>query len=306
MLVAGIHTMPAEVYHADPSPEPSLSASLAKIIYGQSCLHAWLAHPRLNPDYVRVEKDEFDLGTTAHDLLLENGTAKICVINPEDYPSEPKKKGEPGTIPKGWTNNAIRAARDQARENGLVPILPANHARVKAMVEEARRFIETTELAGIFGDGAPEQSMFAQYEGAWIRCRSDWITEDRRIILDYKTTDRSANPESWIRSSLFSLGYDIQAAANLLLNGLTAGPRDAKFVFLVQETEFPYMCSLVGASPSVVETGRRKFDIAVRMWADCLELETWPGYGSQIAWAEVPPWELARIEERELIEAEEV
>lgn len=280
-------SMTAETYHADPADAPSLSASLARILYAQSPLHAWLAHPRLNPNYVREENEKFDLGTAAHSILLEGDGSRIVIVDAAD-----------------WRTKAAKEQRDEARAAGKLAFLPDQFARVMEMVGAARSFLDTTELAGMLDTGMPEASMFARHEGIWIRCRSDLIAADRRVILDYKTTDRSANPESWARSSLFSLGYDIQAAANLLLNRLTGGAEDAHFVFLVQECAPPYLCSLVGASPSVVETGRRKFDLAVRVWRECLESREWPGYGTQIAWAEVPAWELARVEERELMEAE--
>lgn len=302
-IVIGPKTIPSDEYHADSiAPEPSLSASIAKIIWAKSPLHAFLASPRLNPDYVREEKDAFDLGTAAHDMLLEGATEKLCVIDPELYPSEPKKKGEPGSVPKGWTNNAIKEARDLARSNGLTPLLPWDYYRVQKMVEAARKFLDTTELAGILSHGRAEQSMWAQYEGVWIRCRTDWLSTDRRIILDFKTTDASAKPESWIRRNLFQLGYDIQAASNLLCNELTGGPPDARFFYLVQETEAPYLCSLIEASPNLVECGRRKFDFACRTWRRCLDTGEWPGYGSQTVVAEPPAWEMIAIEESEILE----
>ena len=76
---AGVYQMPAEEYHADPCPEPSLSASLIKTLLARSPLHAWHEHPRLNPNVVKEERKEYDRGSAAHALLLE-GEDRMAVI----------------------------------------------------------------------------------------------------------------------------------------------------------------------------------------------------------------------------------
>ena len=53
----------AGTYHADPAAQPSLSATTCKLLCRRFPLHAWHAHPRLNPDYQRVEEKKFDPGT---------------------------------------------------------------------------------------------------------------------------------------------------------------------------------------------------------------------------------------------------
>jgi hypothetical protein len=49
ILTAGIHDTTAVDYHADPCPEPSLSAHIAALLCARSPRHAWAAHPKLNP-----------------------------------------------------------------------------------------------------------------------------------------------------------------------------------------------------------------------------------------------------------------
>ena len=90
-------------YHADVgSPVPSLSSSIANVLISRSPLHAWMAHPRLNPDW-RPEpwNKRLDFGTFAHKLLLEGNEDAIAVIAPALY------LGKKGGIPDGWTNDAI-------------------------------------------------------------------------------------------------------------------------------------------------------------------------------------------------------
>ena len=47
----GVYSLPDDAYHADPCPGPSLSSSVAKLMLDRSPLHAWHAHPRLNPNF---------------------------------------------------------------------------------------------------------------------------------------------------------------------------------------------------------------------------------------------------------------
>lgn len=283
----GIYTMPEDQYHADPCDAPSLSSSIAGIIWHRTPLHGWMAHPK-NPNRIeRGGSSTFDTGTAAHALILENDMSKFCVIEADD-----------------WRTNAAKEQRDQAREEGKTPILAKQLADLTAMASAAQAAVAQSEIAGIFQDGKPEQTILA-FDGIWIRGRLDWLTTDRKIILDYKTVSRSAAPESFLRSSVFNFGYDIQAAMYTLLNQLTGGPEDAKFLWLVQETEPPFACSILGAAPSLIESGRRKLDHCMNLWGACLDSGIWPGYGNRISWLEAPAWEIMKIEDREMMEEEQ-
>ena len=283
MAKAGVYDISGSDYHADPCEVPSLSASIVKIIWEKSPLHAWLAHPKLNPDYEPDNKRQFDLGTAAHAVFLERSEDKLFVLGADDY----RKK-------------ATQEARDKAYEDGLIPILERERGDVRAMASTATRYIDETELAGIFQNGKAEQTLIANYEGAKLRSRLDWLTDDRLVILDHKTGKFSSKPENWINRQLFKMNYDIQAYMYLLMNELTGGPSNAKFIFLVQENIKPFACSLIGAGPSVLESGKKKFRYALHKWKWCLEFNKWPAYDTKIAWADVPPWEMAKIEEREV------
>ena len=71
MIAPGIHQMTADSYFALETPTPALSSSIARKLLGYSPLHAWYAHPVLNPGGEREEKEAYDIGTAAHALLLD-------------------------------------------------------------------------------------------------------------------------------------------------------------------------------------------------------------------------------------------
>ena len=283
-MKSGIYQLSEEAYHADPCPQPALSASIAGIIWHRSPLHGWYAHPKLNPDHQPFESATFDLGSAAHAIVLEQDRSKLAIIHADD-----------------WRTKAAKEERDAARDAGKIPVLARQAADIYAMADAAIDAVKDSELDGIFQDGKPEQSIIVQDGDIWLRGRLDWLTNDNKIILDYKTVGKSANPESFLRGSVFQYGYDIQVAMYQRLVQAVTG-ETPKFVWLAQETEAPYACSLMGASPSLIESGNRKLDHVIKQWCECMKTGIWPAYGKRIAWLEAPAYELAKLEEREYME----
>jgi hypothetical protein len=276
--------MPAGEYHADPCLEPSLSNSIAKILVTQSPSHARELHPRLNPQHTPDESSRFDIGSAAHALLLEGDNDAVRVVDADD-----------------WRKKATQDIRDQAREDGKYPILSKHFGDLTAMVTTAREFLAGSELAGILEDGKAEQTIIWQEGAIWCRARTDWMTADRKVLMDYKTCPNAA-PDTFHRQ-INSMQYDLQAA--FYKRGLTAvgGPEDAQFIFLAQEIEPPYACSLHTLSASFVAIAEDKVRQAIEIWQECMATDTWPTYTNRICCAEPPNWILnqfmAMMEQRE-------
>ena len=284
-LTPGIYTdLPAEEYHADPA-SPSLSAGIATLICNRSPLHAWTAHPRLNPDYERVEEQKFDVGNVAHIMLLDEEDPCHVVDAPD------------------WRTNAAKEERDAARADGFIPLLPHQFAEVEAMVAAVRTQLEGMSIdPPLFCDGQPEQTLVWEEAGVTCRARLDWLRDDRAACDDLKTTSGSARPSDWSQRRLWDIGADIQVA--MYLRGVKAVTgREPAFRFVVVETCPPYALSVVSLAPSALELANSKLDYALAKWRECLETDTWPSYPTQIAWAEAPTWHEVRwLEERQLEE----
>lgn len=272
------HLLPltAAQYHADPALKPSLSNSIAQILIDQSPAHAWLAHPRLNPNYQPENNSKFDLGSAAHVMLLERRDDCIVRVQADD-----------------WRTKAAREARDTAQANGQYAVLERVYSDIEAMVRAARDFIDDTELKGIFETGEAEQTILWQQGNVHCRIRPDLLSADRRIILDYKTTP-SANPEAFILQ-IGRMGYDLQA--EFYTDGVTdLTDEEPQFVFLCQEPKPPYSCSLVALSGAYREVGKAKVKQAVKLWSECMTTNAWYAYSNRIAWADPKPWDLIRAE----------
>lgn len=276
----GILTVTAGSYHDDQLDErPSLSASIAHLLCTASPAHARAAHPRLNRTYRREEKKKFDVGIAAHAMLLE-GRDIVTVVDAAN-----------------WTTKAAREARDDARAQGRIPLLPHEFGDVELMVLAVREQLTQHHAdPPLFTAGLPEQTLVWEEDGVVCRARVDWLRDDHRTCDDLKTTTRSANPESWSRT-LFSIGCDVQAAFYLRgVRALTGATPE--FRWCVAESAAPYALSVVSPAPDVLELAHRKVGYAIRLWRDCLTTEQWPGYPTDTCYANVPPYEEARWLER--------
>ena len=279
-LSAGLHHgVPMARYQADPCPLPSASAGILQTLLSWSPAHAWHAHPRLNLQWQPEQKAEFDFGAAAHSMLLESDEASLAVVDAKD-----------------WRTKAAQEARDDAHAAGKTPILARQLVTVRAMVAEAKRAVEKSELAGIFARGKPEVTAIWQERELWFRSRFDWLTDDQRLIVDYKTTSK-AEPDTFIRGPLVALGYDLRAAFYLRALRKLGGPENAKFVWLVQEADEPFACSLIGMGPQMEEIAGKKIDYALALWHQCMTTGVWNGYPNRVAWAELPAYAVSRIEE---------
>ncbi len=262
---------------ADADGVPALSATIAHLLVARSALHAWHAHPRLNPNYRQEESAEFDYGRAAHAALLEGDESRWHVVEADD-----------------WRKKDAKEARDAARAAGKMPLLARQAHKVRAMVRAAEEFIAVSELPDLLADGEPEHALHWQECDTHCRSRLDRISADRLRVLDYKTTT-SANPHAFV-SMAVGMGYTMQEA--FYRRGVKARyGREPQFVFLLQEKDSPYACSLVAFDPAMQEVGDRQVEYALALWGTAMASGRWHGYPRRVAYLEPPAWYMARAEE---------
>lgn len=280
MITAGV---PMDRYVADDfAGGPSLNASLAHLLLTKSPQHARAAHPRLNPPWRPDDSAKFDLGKAAHAGLLEAQEPDQWEILPfDDYRSK-----------------AAQGARADAITLGKLPLLAWQAEDIAPMIVNARRKLEECpDLDDIVMTMDAEQTILWAHEGTALRCRPDWLTADRRLIVSYKTTGAGAHPDEFVRT-LLNQGYDLQGAFELAAVKAETGI-DAHYLWLVGETDPPYAVSLIGMDPAMYEVTREKMKKAVRLWSACLTTGTWPAYPEHICYPVLPPWEQAKWLEQE-------
>lgn len=274
----------ANDYHADPCPAPSLTQSVAKILLAKSPLHAWHAHPQLNLSYWHNDDTKFDIGNVAHSMLLRRGK-QIEVLDFND-----------------WRTNAAKDARAAAGKEGKLAVLGKHAGRAANMVIAAREQLELRGLGHLFGETGSSEVVVAWQEGKiWLRQMIDWLSADRVIFADYKTTDESAAPDALARK-MVNDGWHIQAAMGE--RGLSKlGFEVARFLFVVQEATVPYALNVVEVSGDALVMGRKMLDAAANTWSRCMRADRWPGYPLDIVKPEFPGWAEQQWLDREIKEA---
>jgi hypothetical protein len=265
---------PEADYFGDPCPKPSVTQSLAKIILEKSPLHAWYEHPRLNPDHQHDNDRKFDIGNTAHALMLGRGK-KIVVLDDFD----------------DWRTKAAKEARDKAAAEGNLAVLGKHYAKADRMVKAAREQLESVVCPSLFdGDGASEVVIAWEKNGIWRRQMIDWLSRDTVIFADYKTTDMSAAPNNLSRM-MFNAGWPIQAAmAQHGLDVLSDEWIKREFYFVVQETEPPYALTVAQMSPASMTMGGKMLDHAMAIWDRCMSQNIFPCYPTDVCIPEFPGW----------------
>lgn len=279
----GFHSIAADLYHADPCPAPSLSGSIAIPLVTRSPRHAWYRHTRLNPDAEPFEPSpQMQFGSVCHRLLLGAGP-DIEVIDADD-----------------WKTKAAREARDAAAALGRLPILGKDQLRATQMAAVASAKLNAALGPG-WNDGRAELTMTWREGREWCRGMMDFVSADCSLVLDYKTTGANARPDE-IERHFFDMHYHLKAAFYErgldVLDPGNIGRR--RFVFLFQETEPPFECSLIMPGEGGMMVGRKQATYAITRWQHCMAANEWPGYVNTIHRAAMPSWAEQRWLEREL------
>lgn len=272
-LGVGIHADVNEKrYHEDPCAVPSLSASIAKLLIGQSAFHGWAAHPRLG-GMVLEEEDEKEAahltqGTLMHKLLLGKG-AEIDICEEDS-----------------WRKNTAKELREKAQAEGRIPCLRAQFDRAEKLRDAVTGQLEDLGLDRVFRTGLREVVVVWEDEGVLCRAMIDNLiideTAGRAEIWDCKTTGKSAHPTACAKY-ISGMGYDIQRAfyrrAVEVRRPDLAGRIDFRFVFV--EMGKPHAITPIDQDGTGAHIGVSKMGRALAMWRNCLAAGKWPGYTSQ-------------------------
>lgn len=285
--------IPSEEYHSvGITPEPALSSTGAKTLIDRSPAHyKWDVI-----DGNRKRSNLFDIGNAAHLLVLEPERFHDAIVRVEGY----TKDGKPSP---GYMSADAKAQRDAAYAAGKVPLLGlasdsggmSEYDYVMAM----RNAVFAHPIARMaFVGGMPEQSYFCRDKetGVWLKARLDYALTGHPSISDLKTTV-SANPKIFGRS-IWDYGYYVSAAHYMDVVKEVTGDCPKRFFFVVVEKSPPFNVSVIELNAEAIEWGRIKMRKAIRIFAKCLETNTWPGYADN-EWVTLglPSFAIRQLEE---------
>jgi hypothetical protein len=280
----GIYYDVAEAdYRSDPTPIPSLTQSLVKIIVEKSPKHAWCASPRLNPQYEYEDDTKFDLGNITHRLILGRGK-DIEVVQFDD-----------------WRKKAAQDAREEAAEHGRIAVLQHQFDQATEMVTAAWAQLKVHEDSDAFQGGRSEVMICWEEDGIWFRSLIDHISDDLRTITDFKTSGMSMAPHIiGIRAE--TAGWHIQAA--FIERGLDildpAGAGRRRFRFIAEETDKPHTLTSMHMNEYWLSMGRKKVQAGIALWRPAVATNYWRGYGTAAVVPEYPGYKEKQWLEREL------
>jgi hypothetical protein len=263
--------LPAEEYHAD----PSLSASGMKLLLDPGCPALY----RYERDHPQPPKATFDFGHAAHRLVLGDG-AKLRVLDYDDYKTKD-----------------ARQARDDARAEGCVPMLPHDMDKAWAMAAVVRAH----PVAGaLFRGGRPEVSLFFKdpTTGVPLRARLDWLDDQRKgraVLTDYKTIGTGVDLDH-IERAIYDYGYHCSGAQySEAVQALDLAGDDAVTTLVFQSKDPPFLVRVVQLPFDALKVGRAKRRAAINLFKECSDSGVWSGY-DDVAYAGLPPWAQAREE----------
>lgn len=257
-IYAGV---PNADYHAD----PALGSTSLKTLATRTPAHwKW---ERENP----VRKDVYDIGTLAHGRILEGDASLHAVID------VPDKLGNKWKIPAG-----------EAKAKGLIPVTAKEWAGIEAMRDAVMDHPVASKL--LTGHRA-EVSVFWDEDGLTLKCRPDaWKPG---LLIDLKTT-RSADPNDFGKTA-HEFGYH-QSAAHYIDGVKAATGEELPFHFVLVEKTEPYLVSVVELDIEAINIGRQLNDRAKRIYRECVETSTWPGYPNADL-VSLPMWAIYQAEE---------
>ena len=274
-------------YHADAlTDRPALSSSIAKLML-RSPLHAFTAHPRLNPLHESKDSKVFDLGRACHRAVLGRGSDYVAI---------------PGELLASNGAASTKAAKEwieDARAQGLTPLKAEEVDQIGAITDHVAARLK--EMGITLDPADSEITAIGEVDGVMCRARFDNLPKRVGVIYDLKTCE-DASTDAVIRA-VERYGYDVQAAHYLdALHAATGQRRKMRFIFV--EKSAPYEVAVIelhddpNSESDWMTAARSKAAEARRMWAECLASGEWPGYPRRVQIIGARGWEQARWEQK--------
>lgn len=251
-------------YHGHSAVSKSHLDKLAK-----SPAHYWAAY--LDPDRVTPEPTlAMVLGTALHTAVLEPELWDATIAVPPQAFDRRTKAGK-----------ELALAFEQESAGKLV-LTPEDGDRIRRMADAVHKHPASSFLLDL--PGLREASYFWTDEDTGIecKCRPDWHSTDRRLVVDVKTTE-DASPRGF-QQSVAKWRYHVQSA-------WYSRPLGAEqFLFICVEKTPPYCVAVYAVTPAMFAAGARVADRDLALLAECRKSGRWPGYSDEIQPIDLPKW----------------
>lgn len=261
----GVATLDNAAYHAHPAISKSHLDKVAK-----SPAHYWAHY--LDPLRQPQEPTQaMILGTALHTAVLEPHLwQEQFAVPPQAFDRRTKVGKE-------------LAAAFEAEAQGKTVLSPDDAERIQRMAAAVHQHPASSFLLEL--PGVREASYFWTDEatGLECKCRPDWHSLDRRLLVDVKTTE-DASPRGFAMSCA-KFRYHVQAHwyQRPFLEA-------EQFLFIAVEKQPPYLVAVYAATPAMVAAGARAAERDLQLLAQCRAADRWPGYSDEIQPLDLPAW----------------
>jgi exodeoxyribonuclease VIII len=265
-----IHDLPDADYHS----RPELSSTGARLLLPEFGGSPAKFKYRQGREY---HSAAFDVGKAVHAAVL--GVGAEAVAYPDDVLAS---NGAASTkAAKDWA--------DSVRFEGKIPMKAADLRPITGMSEAvlkhptARPIFEVCEYR--------EVSAFASVDGVQSRARFDALSGETRkgiIAADLKTGDDAT--KAGFERSVAKWGYDVQNAFYDDVYEASEGRPIDEFYFVAVERSAPYEVAVFRLPELWMQMGKAKAAEARRIYQECTDSGTWPGYDTTIQFLDPPTW----------------
>lgn len=221
-------------------------------------------------------------GKRSESAPMKLGSAAGCaILEPEEFESRYMK----GSGHRG-NSNAYKDEAAHAEAHGAVLLKPDEYDAAQCIRESAH---SSSSLRKLIVGAKIEQAAFVLDEetGVMVKVKPDLYAPEMRIVADIKTA-ASAAPFEFSRS-MGKYGYHFQEAFYWEFFGQCL-PVEG-FVFIVVETEPPYLVAQYELAPSAHKEGRLLTRQALAAYAACEANQEWPGYPDKVVAIDIPKWD---------------
>lgn len=130
-----------------------------------------------------------------------------------------------------------------------------------------------------------------------LRCKAriDLITrwEGWTVVVDLKSTI-DASPRGFPRE----VGrYDLAFQAAWYIDGInTIAPLERRFLWIAAEKKGPFAVAVFEPDIATIDSGRRDYRRCLKQHKQCLDSNSWPGYGDlAVHELTLPPWAMSEV-----------
>lgn len=251
--------LPAETYHK----APGVSNTTLKEM-----------DPPANHKAAKPKKETPDmlLGTLIHQAVLE-----------------PQKPMNVVMKPVGMSFTTTDGKKWKAENEGQIILSPDDYWAVGGC---AKSVLSHPKCAELLSEGNAEVSLFARHDATGLlrKGRVDWVpTGD--CLADIKKVQKGCAARDVFARTLYTERHYVQAAYYLgLWNSLMPDDPRENFVFIVVESEAPYLVATYYVDQETLQLGREQYERDLATYAECKRTGVWPGYSTELLPIGVPGW----------------